>query len=144
MAKEGKKITANIKLRVPAGQASPAPPVGSTLGQYGVNMMDFINPFNEQTQDMRGQLLTAHITIYEDRTFDFRITGPATDDLIRQALGIEKASGEPNREKVGKLTRAQVEEIAKTKMNDLNTEDLEAACKVVAGTARSMGVEVEK
>lgn len=143
MAKATKKAVANIKMRVPAGQASPAPPVGSTLGQYGVNMMDFINPFNEQTQDMRGELLTAHITIYEDRTMDFRVVSAATDDLIRKALGIEKASGEPNREKVGKLSRAQVEEIAKTKMPDLNTDDLEAACRVVAGTARSMGVEVE-
>ena len=135
MAKSEKKVVANIKLRVPAGQASPAPPVGSTLGQYGVNMMDFINPFNEQTQEMRGQTLTAHVTIFDDRSFKFRVSTPATDDLIRQALKIEKASGEPNKTKVGKLTRAQVEEIAKVKMPDLNTKDMDQACKVVAGTA---------
>lgn len=140
---EAKKITANLKMRIPGGQASAGPPVGSTLGQYGVNMMDFINPFNEQTQDMRGQTVTAHISIYEDRSMTWRIVGEATDEMIRKAAGLKKGSGRPHEEKVAKLTRSQVEEIAKTKMEDMNTETLEAAMKQVAGTARSMGVEVE-
>lgn len=139
---ENKQIIANIKMRVPAGKATPAPPVGSILGQYGVNMMDFINPFNEQTQDKRGDI-PVHVTIYEDRTFSFRIKGRPTDDLIREKLGIEKASGEPNKEKVGKLTMDQVSEIAEEKLEDLNTDDLEEAKKMIVGSARSMGVEVE-
>ncbi len=139
-----KKITARIKLRVPAGKATPAPPVGSTLGQYGLNMMDFINPFNEQTKDMGDALLTVHVTIYEDRTFTFVAKTPAADDLIRKAIKLEKGSGEPNKTKVGKISKAQIEEIAKVKLKDLNTDDLEAASKIIAGTARSMGVEVEK
>lgn len=138
-----KKITANIKLRIPAGKASAAPPVGSILGQYGVNMMDFINPFNEQTKDMSGNI-TAHVTIYDDRSMDFRIVGEPTDDLILRAAGIPKGSGVPHTEKVAKLTKAQVEEIAKAKMHDMNTTNLESAMKQVAGTARSMGVEVEQ
>jgi len=137
-----KKVTANIKLRIPAGKASAAPPVGSTLGQYGVNMMDFITPFNEQTKEMQGTV-TAHVTIFDDRTMIFRVVGEATDDLIRKAAGIEKGSGRPHDEKVAKLTQSQVEQIAKTKLVDLNTDDIEQAKKVVAGTARSMGVEVE-
>lgn len=140
---EKKEVKANIKMRIPAGQASAGPPVGSTLGQYGVNMMDFINPFNEQTQDMRGQTVTAHITIYDDRSMTWRIVGEATDDMIRKAAGIQKGSGRPHEEKVAKLTKNQVEEIAKTKMNDMNADTLGAAMKQVAGTARSMGVEVE-
>ncbi|MEX0748614.1 MAG: 50S ribosomal protein L11 [Candidatus Saccharimonadales bacterium] len=138
-----KKIVANIKMRVPAGKATPAPPVGSILGQYGVNMMDFINPFNEQTRDMQGSL-PVHVTIYEDRSFTFIVKGQPTDDLIREKLGIDKASGEPNKTKVGKLTAQQVAEIAEVKLVDMNTDDLEAAKRVVAGSARSMGVEVEK
>lgn len=141
MAKQ-KKVIANIKMRVPAGKATPAPPVGSILGQYGVNMMDFINPFNEQTKDQQGDL-PVHVTIYEDRSFTFRIKGRPTDDIIREKLGIDTASGEPNREKVGTLTDAQVTEIAEEKLKDLNTDDLEQAKKMVAGSARSMGVEVE-
>ncbi|MEX0919567.1 MAG: 50S ribosomal protein L11, partial [Candidatus Saccharimonadales bacterium] len=112
------------------------------LGQYGVNMMDFINPFNEQTKEMRGDL-PVYVTIYDDRSFDFTIKGRATDDIIREKLGIDKASSEPNKEKVGKLTQAQLTEIAEEKMQDMNTDDIEAAKKVVAGSARSMGVEVE-
>lgn len=140
---DAKEIKANLKMRIPAGQASAGPPVGSTLGQYGVNMMDFINPFNEQTKDMRGQVVTAHITIYDDRSMTWRVVGGATDELIRAAVGIQKGSGRPHDEKVAKLTKAQVEEIAKTKMADLNTDNLESAMKQVAGTARSMGVETE-
>ena len=138
-----KKVTANLKMKIPAGKASAAPPVGSTLGQYGVNMMDFINPFNEHTKEMKGTVV-AHIAIYEDRTMDFRVVGQPTDDLIRQKLGIDKGSGKPNSEKVAKkLTDAQVTEIAQDKINDMNTDDIDAVKKMVAGTARSMGVEVE-
>lgn len=138
-----KKVIANIKMRIPAGQATPAPPVGSILGQYGVNMMEFINPFNEQTRGMDGNL-TVKVKVYEDRSFTFSYKSQPTDDLIRAKLGLQKASGVPNREKVGKLNAAQLNEIAAAKLNDLNTDDLETAKKVVAGTARSMGVEVEK
>jgi large subunit ribosomal protein L11 len=139
-----KAITANLKMKIKGGQASAAPPVGSTLGQYGVNMMDFINPFNEQTKDRMGQDLTVHIAIYEDRSISWRVVGTPTDDLIRQKLGIEKGSGKPNTEKVSKkLSQNALTEIAQAKATDMNTDDIEAAKKMVAGTARSMGVEVE-
>ncbi|HEV2403644.1 MAG TPA: 50S ribosomal protein L11 [Candidatus Saccharimonadales bacterium] len=139
-----KQVKANLKMKIPAGRASAAPPVGSTLGQYGVNMMDFINPFNEQTKDMQGQTVTAHITVYDDRTMAFRVVSQPADDLIRAALKIDKGSGKPNSEKIAKkLTDAQLTEIAKTKAKDMNTEDTEAVKKIVAGTARSMGVEIE-
>lgn len=138
-----KKVTANLKMKIPAGKASAAPPVGSTLGQYGVNMMDFIQPFNDATKEMKGTV-TAHIAIYEDRTMDFRVVGQPTDDLIRQKLGIDKGSGKPNSEKIAKkLSDAQLTEIAQEKMADMNADDIEAVKKIVAGTARSMGVEVE-
>ncbi len=141
---EGKKITANLKMRIPAGKASAAPPVGSTLGQYGVNMMDFINPFNDATKEMKG-VLTAHITIYEDRTMDFRVVSAATDEQIREKLGIQKGSGKPNTEKIGKkLNQTDLTAIAENKARDMNTDDIEAVKKMVAGTARSMGVEVEE
>lgn len=139
-----KAVNANLKMRVKGGQASAAPPVGSSLGQYGVNMMDFINPFNEQTKDRMGQDLTVHITIFEDRTMEWRIVGTATDDLIKKALGVPKGSGKPNSEKLSKkLTQAQLTEIAETKAGDMNADDIESVKKMVAGTARSMGIEVE-
>jgi len=138
-----KKVTANLKMKIPAGKASAAPPVGSTLGQYGVNMMDFINPFNEQTKELKGTV-TAHISIFEDRTMAFRVVSQPTDDLIRAKLGIDKGSGKPNSEKIAKkLTQQQLSEIAQEKMPDMNADDIEAVKKIVAGTARSMGVEVE-
>lgn len=138
-----KQVKANLKLKIPAGKASAAPPVGSTLGQYGVNMMDFIQPFNDQTKEMRGTV-TAHITIYDDRTMDFRVVSQPTDDLIRQNLGIQKGSGKPNSEKLPqKLTMAVLTEIAEEKAKDMNTDDVESVKKMVAGTARSMGVVVE-
>lgn len=141
---DAKKVTANLKMKIPAGKASAAPPVGSTLGQYGVNMMDFINPFNDATRDMGNAIITAHISIYEDRTMDFRIVGSPTDDLIRAKLGIQKGSGRPNTEKIEKkLSDADLTEIAETKAKDMNTDDVDAVKKMVAGTARSMGVEVE-
>ncbi len=139
-----KAVKANLKMKIKAGQANPAPPVGSTLGQYGVNMMDFINPFNEQTKDMMGAQLTVHITIYEDRTMKFRVVGTPTDDRIRAALKIDKGSGRPNSEKISKkLSQADLTKIAEDKAKDMNTDDITAVKKMVAGTARSMGVEVE-
>jgi large subunit ribosomal protein L11 len=140
-----KAVKANLKMKIRGGQASAAPPVGSTLGQYGVNMMDFINPFNEATKDMMGQTVTAHITIYDDRTMSFRVVGLPTDDRIRAELKIDKGSGRPNSEKISKkLTDAQLTKIAEEKAHDMNTDDIAAVKKMVAGTARSMGVEVEK
>ena len=139
-----KKIKANLKMKIPAGKASPAPPVGSTLGQYGVNMMDFIQPFNDATKEMRG-VITAHITIYEDRSMDFRVVGEPVDDQIRSKLGIQKGSGRPNTDKIGKkLSNADLTAIAENKAKDMNTDDIEAVKKMVAGTARSMGVEINK
>lgn len=138
-------ITATLKMKLRGGQASAAPPVGSTLGQYGVNMMDFITPFNDQTKDIMGQDITVHIFIHEDKTMSWRIVGTPTDDLIRKALGIDKGSGKPNSEKVSKkLSQAQLTEIAETKANDMNTDRIESVKRMVAGTARSMGVEIEE
>lgn len=140
-----KQVKANLKMKIRGGQASAAPPVGSTLGQYGVNMMDFIQPFNDATKDMQGQTVTAHITIYDDRSMDFRVVGAPTDDLIRSKLGIQKGSGRPNTEKVEKkLSQKDLQEIAEAKAADMNAENVEAIKKMVAGTARSMGVEVEE
>lgn len=139
-----KAIRANLKMKIPAGRATAAPPVGSTLGQYGVNMMDFINPFNDATKDMQGATVTAHITVYDDRSLSFRVVGMPTDDRIRAELGIKKGSGKPNSEKIPKkLSQAQLQKIAEEKAADMNAEDVEAIKKMVAGTARSMGVEVE-
>lgn len=139
-----KAVKANLKMKLRAGQASAAPPVGSVLGQYGVNMMDFINPFNDQTKEMQGATVTAHITVYDDRTMDFRVVGAPTDDLIRAKLGIQKGSGRPNSEKIAKkLSDKDLTEIAETKAKDMNADDIPAIKKMVAGTARSMGVEVE-
>ena len=139
-----KAVKANLKMKIRAGQASAAPPVGSSLGQHGVNMMDFINPFNDQTKDMQGQTVTVHITIYDDRTMSWRVVGMPTDDRIRAELKIDKGSGRPNSEKVSKkLTDAQLTKIAEEKAADMNTDDIPAVKKMVAGTARSMGVEVE-
>ena len=141
---EAKKVKANLKMRIPAGKASAAPPVGSTLGQYGVNMMDFINPFNEATKDRMGKSLTVHIAIYEDRTMSFRVVGTPTDDLIREKLGVQKGSGRPNTEKLSKkLSQQALREIAEAKAIDMNADDVESVMRMVAGTARSMGVEVE-
>lgn len=139
-----KVVKANLKMKIRGGQASAAPPVGSTLGQYGVNMMDFINPFNEQTKGRMGKNLTVHITIYDDRSMIWRVVGTPADDLIREALKIDKGSGKPNSEKVEKkLSQQQLTEIAQAKAVDMNTDDIEAVKKMIAGTARSMGVEVE-
>lgn len=141
MAKE--KVLGNLKLRIPAGRATAGPPVGSTLGQWGLNMMDFINPFNEQTKDMMGKEVIVHLQVLEGRKFRWTCLGQPVDDLIREAAGIKKGSGKPQADKVGKITDAQVAEIAEKKMKFLNANGLEAAKKIVAGTARSMGVVVE-
>ncbi len=138
-----KKIIGNLKLRIPAGRATAGPPVGSTLGQWGLNMMDFINPFNDATKDLQGHDVIVHLQVYDDRSFTWNSLGRPVDDLIREKVGIKKGSGKPHSEKVGKITRAQLEEIAEIKMDQLNAIDIDGAVKVIAGTARSMGVEVE-
>jgi len=137
-----KKVIAVVKLQIRAGQATPAPPVGTALDQHGVNIMEFCRQYNEQTQAQAGQVIPAELTIYEDRSFTFITKQPPAAELIKQAVGVEKGSGEPNREKVGRLTQDQVRRIAEQKMVDLNANDVDAAMKIVAGTARSMGVEV--
>jgi large subunit ribosomal protein L11 len=139
-----KKVIGNLKLRIPAGRATAGPPVGSTLGQWGLNMMDFINPFNEATKDLMGKNVIVHIRVFEDRTFDWKSLGQPVDDMIREAIKIQKGSGKPNVDKVGKITKAQLKEIAEKKMDQLNAVDIEGAIKIVAGTARSMGVTVEE
>lgn len=137
-------VKSTLKMKLRGGQASAAPPVGSTLGQYGVNMMDFINPFNEETKDMMGQDITVHIFIHEDKSMTWRVVGTPTDMLILKALGEKKGSGVPNKEMLSKkLSQSQLTEIAETKMKDMNTDRLESVKKMVAGTARSMGIEVE-
>ena len=143
MAKD-KEVTGFIKLQIPAGQANPAPPVGPALGAQGVNIMQFCQAFNAQTQDQAGTIIPVEITVYEDKSFTFVCKTPPAAVLIRQALGIQKGSGVPQRDKVGTLTQAQLTEIAETKLPDLNANDIEAAKKIVAGTARSMGVLVEE
>lgn len=137
-----KKVIGNLKLRIPAGRATAGPPVGSTLGQWGLNMMDFINPFNDATKADAGKDVIVHIQVFEDRTFAWKSLGQPVDDMIREAIGIKKGSAKPHTDKVGKITRPQLEEIAKTKMEQLNAIDLDGAVKVIAGSARSMGVEV--
>ncbi|MDR2524337.1 MAG: 50S ribosomal protein L11 [Candidatus Nomurabacteria bacterium] len=137
-----KTVIGNIKLRIPAGRATAGPPVGSTLGQWGLNMMDFINPFNDATKDLMGKDVIVHMKIFDDRTFEWKSLGQPTDDMIREKVGIKKGSGKPHTDKVGKLTDAQLTEIATAKMDQLNANDIESAKKVVAGTARSMGVEI--
>lgn len=137
-----KKVIGNLKLRIPAGRATAGPPVGSTLGQWGLNMMDFITPFNAETKADMGKDVIVHLQVFEDRTFKWKSLGRPVDDLIREAVGIQKGSAKPHTDKVGKITRAQLEEIANAKMDQLNAIDLEGAVKVIAGSARSMGVEV--
>ncbi len=138
-----KKVIGNLKLRIPGGKATAGPPVGSTLGQWGLNMMDFINPFNEKTKEFMGKNVIVHIRVFEDRTFDWTCLGQPVDDLIREAIKIQKGSGKPNSEKVGKISRADLEKIAEQKKDQLNAIDLDGAVKIIAGTARSMGVEAE-
>ena len=137
-----KQCIGKLKLRIPGGKATAGPPVGSTLGQWGLNMMDFINPFNEGTKEYMGKNVIVHIRVFEDRTFDWKCLGQPVDDLIREKIKLDKGSGKPNTEKVGKITMAQIKEIAEIKKDQLNAIDEAGACKIIAGTARSMGVEV--
>ncbi|KXB89220.1 ribosomal protein L11 [Veillonellaceae bacterium DNF00626] len=138
-----KKIAKVVKLQVPAGKATPAPPVGPALGQAGVNIMAFVKDFNDRTAKQAGLIIPVEITVFEDRSFTFICKTPPAAVLLKKAAGLEKASGEPNKNKVGKVTKAQVKEIAETKMPDLNANDVEAAMRIVEGTARSMGIVVE-
>jgi len=138
-----KKVLTTIKLQAVGGQASPAPPVGPALGQHGVNIMEFCKAFNAETAQENGRITPVEITVYEDRSFTFVTKTPPAAVLIKEALGLEKGSPEPNRNKVGRLTRAQVRQIAETKLQDLNARDVDQAARIIAGTARSMGVEVE-
>ena len=138
-----KKVLTTIRLQAPGGQASPAPPVGPALGQHGINIMEFCKAFNAQTQDQGGVTIPVVITVYEDRSFTFSTKTPPAAVLIKQAAGLDKGSGEPHRVKVGTISQAQVREIAEKKLADLNANDLDAASKIIAGTARSMGVEVD-
>ena len=137
-----KPIKTIIKLQIKAAQANPAPPIGPALGQHGLNIQQFCSQFNEATKDKGGDIIPVEITVYEDRTFDFKLKTPPASDLLKKAAGIEKGSGEPHKEKVGKVTKKQIREIAEKKMVDLNASDIEAAMKIIEGTARNMGIEI--
>ena len=137
-----KKVNALIKLQCPAGAANPSPPVGPALGQHGVNIMEFCKAFNARTQDQQGLIIPAHITVYQDSSFTFELKSPPAAVLLKRAAKVQKGSGEPNRNKVGRVTRAQLEEIAEIKKKDLNAHDVDMAVRIIAGTARSMGIEV--
>ncbi len=139
-----KEVTSQIKLQIPAGKANPAPPVGPSLGQHGVNIMDFCKQFNAKTQKQEGSIIPVVISVYKDRSFSFITKTPPASDLLKKAAGIIKGSGVPHKNKVGTITQAQLEEIAKLKVEDLNASDVPAAMNVIAGTARSMGIKVEK
>ena len=143
MAPKNKKVMALVKLQIKAGQATPAPPVGTALGQHGVNIMDFCKQYNDATQQWAGQVIPVELTIFEDRSFSFITKQPPAAELIKQAAGIEKGSDVPNRNKVAQLSNAQLRDIAERKMADLNANDVDMAMRIIAGTARSMGVEVE-
>ncbi len=138
-----RRLVTTLKLQLPAGQATPAPPVGTALGPHGVNLMDFVKAYNDATASQRGQIIPVEVSVYEDRSFDFVMKTPPAAALLRQAAKVEKGSGEPNKIKVGSVSRSQVKEIAEIKMVDLNANDLDGAMKIIEGTARSMGITVE-
>jgi len=138
-----KKIKTIIKLQIPAGKANPAPPVGPALGQHGLNIQEFCIKFNEATKDKGSNIIPIEITVYEDRTFDFKLKTPPAADLLKKAAGIEKGSGVPQKDRVGKITKQQLREIAEKKMEDLNANDIEAAMKIIQGTAKNMGIEIK-
>jgi len=138
-----KEILTTIKLQIAAGQANPAPPVGPALGQHGLNIQDFCTKFNEATKDQGGDIIPVEITVYEDRTFDFKLKTPPAAVLLKKAAGLKKGSGKPLQEKIGKVSKAQIKEIAEKKMPDLNTDDIDAAMKIIEGTARQMGLTIE-
>lgn len=137
-----KKIKTIIKLQIKAGQANPAPPVGPALGQHGLDIQRFCSQFNEKTKDKMGDIIPAEITVYQDRTFDFKLKTPPASDLLKKAAGIEKGSGDSRKNKVGKITKQQIREIAEKKMMDLNANDIETACRIIEGTAKNMGIEI--
>lgn len=139
-----KKVQTVIKLQIQAGQANPAPPVGPILGQHGLNIQEFCTKFNDATKERMGEIVPVEITVFEDRTYDFILKTPPASDLLRKAAGIKKGSGEPNKNKIGRVSKAQVREIAEKKMEDLNAHDVDQASKIIEGTARSMGIVVEK
>ena len=139
-----KKVITTLKLQVPAGKATPAPPIGTALGPHGVNIGDFVSQFNEATKEMGSDIIPVELTLYEDRSFTFKLKTPPASDLLRKAAGIDKGSGIPNKNKVGKLKKSDIQAIAERKMEDLNASDIEAAMKIIEGTARSMGIEVEQ
>lgn len=138
-----KKVKTQLKLQIEAGKATPAPPIGSTLGQHGVGIQDFVTQFNEATREMMGDVIPVEITVFEDRSFTFKLRTPPASDLLRKAAKVDKGSGEPNKNKIGKVTKAQIRDIAERKLQDLNASDLDAASKIIEGTARSMGIEIE-
>jgi len=138
-----KKVKANVKLQIPAGAATPAPPIGPSLAQHGINIAEFCQKFNERTQAQKGWIIPVEIKIFEDRTYEFELGQPPASDLLKKAAGIEKGSGEPNRTKIASITKTQLKEIAQRKMEDLNTSDIEKAMKIIAGTAKSMGIEIK-
>jgi large subunit ribosomal protein L11 len=144
MAKKTKKIKTIVKLQIPAGKATPAPPIGPAIGQHGLNIQEFCQKFNEKTRDKQGNIVPVEITVYEDRTYDFILKTPPASDLLKKAAGIEKGAGNPLTQKVGKITKAQVREIAAIKLPDLNTDDMNAAARMIEGTARQMGLTIEE
>ena len=137
-----KLIKVTLKLQLPAGKATPAPPVGTALGPHGINIGDFVKKYNDATKDMGNDIVPVEITVYEDRSFDFKLKTPPASDLLRKAAGVEKGSGTPNKQKVGKVTRADIRKIAERKMPDLNADSIEAAERIIMGTARNMGIEI--
>ncbi len=139
-----KKVLTTLKLQIPAGKANPAPPVGPALGQHGIAIQDFCQKFNDATQDKKGDIIPVEITVYEDRSFDFKLKTPPAAELLKKAAKIKKGSGQPNTEKVGSVTKAQLKEIAEVKMPDLNAHDIEAAMKIIEGTAKQMGLKIKK
>lgn len=143
LANMAKELKAVVKIQIPAGKANPAPPIGPALAQHGLNIAEFCKQFNDATKDKMGFIIPAQVTIYKDRSFEFKLKTPLASDLLRKAAGVEKGSGEPNKKIVGKVTKEQLKEIAQAKMPDLNTTDIEQAMKVIAGTARNMGIEVK-
>ena len=143
MAKKGKEIIGNIKLQIPAGKATPAPPIGPALGQHGVNIMEFCKAYNDKTKDKMGFVIPVEIIVYSDRSFSFTLKTPPVSELIRKTIGLKKGSPNPNTNIVGKISKAQIEQIAKEKLEDLNAVTIESACKIIEGSARSMGVQVK-
>jgi len=139
-----KKVIAKVKLQIPAGKATPAPPVGPALAQHGLNIADFCKKFNDMTADQQGFIVPVELTVFEDKTYGFKLKKPPVSDLLKKAAGIEKGSGEPNKVKVAKITKEQLKRIAQQKMPDFNTEDIEAAMKIVEGTAKNMGIEISQ